>query len=380
MMFFFDRAFRSFFLGGAIFACLAMLTWWWNYPMPHMSLSGLAPMHWHAHEMIFGYALATVCGFLLTAVMNWTGESSASGKWLALLFAFWVGARLGFLINAPVWLIATLDLSFNFGLFLHFVVPIIKARQWIQVSLASKFLLLLMANTLFYAGALDFFNNGIEYGITLGLFLVLAINLTMMRRLIPFFTEKALKLPEMVNDKRIDIIAIVGFLALMISATFCPKHWATSVIAFPLAAAHIVRAVRWYNGGIWSVALLWPLHVSYGFMILGMLLYGFAGLGLVSESQGIHGLAAGGIGLLCSSIVARIGLGHTNRNVFDPPAGVSGIFALLTITALIRVILPILIPNLYALWISLAQWGWSLAFLWLVILYWPILTQPEPES
>lgn len=378
-MFFFDRAFRSFFLGGAIFAALAMSVWWWNYPAPHMPLSGLAPMYWHAHEMVYGYALATVTGFLLTAVMNWTGENSASGKLLGLVFVLWLGARLGYLVNAPLWLIAILDLSFNLALFLHFVIPIIRTRQWNQMGIASKFLMLLMTNTLFYAGAIGFYDLSIEYGVTLGLFMVLSINLVMMRRLIPFFTEKALKLPEMMNDKWIDVFAIGGFLALMIAASLFPHHWAISVIAFPLAIAHGIRAVRWYNTGIWGVTLLWPLHVSYGFMILGMALYGFAGLGLVSKSLAIHGLATGGIGLLCSSIMARISLGHTNRNVFEPPAGVRGIIILLAITAIVRVILPILIPDQYMLWINLAQWGWTLAFLGLAILYWPILTQAELE-
>ncbi|HBR98263.1 MAG TPA: NnrS family protein [Gammaproteobacteria bacterium] len=379
-MFFFDRAFRSFFLGGAVFASLAMWVWWWNYPLPRMPLAGVVPLHWHAHEMVFGYALATVTGFLLTAVMNWTGANSASGRLLALIFAFWVGARLGYLINSPLWLIALLDLSFALGLFLHFVVPIIRARQWKQMGLASKFLMLFLANALFYAGVAGWYSQGADYGITLGLFLVLAINLTMMRRLIPFFTEKALGLPEMPNSKWIDIFAIVGFLALMIAAAFFPTHWATSVIAFPLAATHLIRAVRWYHPRIWRITLLWPLHVSYAFMISGMLLYGFTGLDLVNESQAIHGLAAGGIGLLCSSIMARIGLGHTNRNVFEPPASVNGIFALLAATAVVRVFMPIAFPSHYILWIHLAQWGWSLAFLWLAALYWPILARPEPES
>ena len=36
-------------------------------------LNGLTPLAWHGHEMIFGYALAVIAGFLLTAVKNWTG-------------------------------------------------------------------------------------------------------------------------------------------------------------------------------------------------------------------------------------------------------------------------------------------------------------------
>lgn len=378
-MFFFDRAFRSFFLGGALFTAIAMWVWWWNYPSPVMHFSGVAPMYWHAHEMVFGYALATVTGFLLTAVMNWTRADSASGSRLAVIFALWVGARLGYLVDAPLLWVALLDMGFTIGLFLHFVIPIAKTKQWKQMGLASKFLLLILANALYYAGAMGWSTNGMVWGVTLGLFLVLAINLTMMRRLIPFFTEKALRLPEQANSKWLDISAIVGFFALMVAAAFFPTHWATAVIALPLAAIHGIRFWRWYHPGIWKVALLWPLHVSYAFMIFGMFVYGLVGLGYYSESLAIHALAAGGIGLLCSSIMARIGLGHTNRNVFAPPKAVNGVFAVLALTAVIRVLFPMLMPEHYVLWMQLSQWGWALAFAWLAVLYWPILARPSPQ-
>ena len=62
----FRLGFRVFFLGGALFSALAMLLWW-------LCLSGGAvlpgvsnPIWWHAHEMIFGFALAIVAGFVLT--------------------------------------------------------------------------------------------------------------------------------------------------------------------------------------------------------------------------------------------------------------------------------------------------------------------------
>lgn len=379
-MFFFDRAFRSFFLGGAIFTFISMWVWWLNYPAPIMNFSGVTPIYWHAHEMVFGYALATVTGFLLTAVMNWTRGNSASGKWLAAVFALWVGARLGYLVDAPLLWVALLDMGFTFGLFLHFVVPVVKSRQWKQMGLASKFLLLVLANGLYYAGVAGWSENGMVWGITLGLFLVLGINLTMMRRLIPFFTEKALRLPEQVNPEWMGAVSILGFLALMIAAAFFPTHWATAAIAFPLAAVHAVRAWRWYHPGIWRISLLWPLHVSYAFMVFGMFVYGLVGLGVYAESIAIHALAAGGIGLLCSSIMARIGLGHTNRNVFDPPKGLNAVFALLAVTAIIRVLLPMLWPQHYVLWMHLSQWGWALAFLWLAVLYWPILARPSPQD
>ncbi len=377
-MYFFERAFRPFFIGGSLFAAISMLVWWLNYPVAQANFSGVSSVFWHAHEMVFGYALATVAGFLLTAVMNWTGLNSASGKWLAAVFVLWVVARLGFIVDLPLIWVAVVDVAFTIGLFLHFFMPVYRQKQWKQMGLASKFLLLILANLVFYLGAFQVMDNGVYLGVISGLFLVLAINLTMMRRLIPFFTEKALGLPEKENNKALDIMAIVGFFALLISAIVAPTHWITAVIAFPLAFVHLIRFVKWYHPNIWRVALLWPLHVSYAFMIAGMALYGFVGLNMVNESIAVHALAAGGIGLLCSSIMARISLGHTNRNVFNPPTLVVWVFLILGVTAVIRVAFPLLLPQYSILWMHLTQWGWIIGFGLLTMVYWKILLKPSP--
>ncbi|MBD3776645.1 MAG: NnrS family protein [Thiotrichales bacterium] len=374
-MYFFERAFRAFFLGAALFAVVAMLVWWWLYPSGG-ALLGVAAMHWHAHEMVFGYALATVTGFLLTAVMNWSGGNSASGWPLAALFLAWLGGRLGFLFDLPLVWIAVLDIAFNLGLFAHFMWPVWRKKLWAQLGLAAKFLLLVIANGLFYAGAFGYLGNGMHIGTLLGLFLVLAINLTMMRRLMPFFTERALQLEPFKQSKWLDGAVVAGFLLLMLLAVWWPAGWPVIAVATLLAALHSWRWWRWYHAGIWKVVLLWPLYLSYAFMILGMALFAGVGLGKVPMTVALHALAAGGIGLLCSAILARIALGHTQRNVFDPPKTVIWVFVLLALAALVRIFLPWWDAAHYTLWIGVAQWGWALAFLWLSLLYWPVLTRP----
>ena len=82
----FRLGFRPFFLGGAVLALLAIPVWLLAW---HGWLSGWNPaggwLAWHRHEMLFGFGLAIVAGFLLTAVQNWTGQPSLSGKPVALV-------------------------------------------------------------------------------------------------------------------------------------------------------------------------------------------------------------------------------------------------------------------------------------------------------
>ncbi len=67
--------FRPFFLAGALFALLAVALW-------AAALHGLTNpavpggmLAWHRHEMPFGFGLAIIAGFLLTAVQNWDGAA-----------------------------------------------------------------------------------------------------------------------------------------------------------------------------------------------------------------------------------------------------------------------------------------------------------------
>ena len=45
------------------------------------------PLAWHIHEMLFGFVMAAVAGFLLTAIPNWTNRLPVRGFPLALLRA-----------------------------------------------------------------------------------------------------------------------------------------------------------------------------------------------------------------------------------------------------------------------------------------------------
>ena len=81
------RGFRPFFLGAALVAVLSMVMWMavYRFRFP-LELSGISMFQWHAHEMIFGYTMAVIAGFLLTAARNWTGEETARGAFLGLIF------------------------------------------------------------------------------------------------------------------------------------------------------------------------------------------------------------------------------------------------------------------------------------------------------
>jgi len=169
----FNLGFRPFFIGGVLFAILSMLSWMLVYVFNyHIHLKTLSPMSWHAHEMVFGYSMAVIAGFLLTAVNKWTGIRTLSGSSLLFLFLTWMAARLlAFAEDTfPFELMAITDCLFMILLIYSISSPIVKARQWKQLGIVAKLVLLLASNILFYLGVLKLVSEGERWGLYSGFY------------------------------------------------------------------------------------------------------------------------------------------------------------------------------------------------------------------
>ncbi|WP_284279032.1 NnrS family protein, partial [Sphingobium jiangsuense] len=95
-------AFRPFFLGGALWAAVALALWLLSFSGLIGLPGAMEPPVWHRHEMLFGFVGAVVAGFLLTAIANWTGRPPVSGAPLAALFALWIAGRAVLLGSAVI--------------------------------------------------------------------------------------------------------------------------------------------------------------------------------------------------------------------------------------------------------------------------------------
>ena len=114
-------AFRPFFLAGGVYALLAIPLWVaaWTGFWPGFQPTG-GWLAWHRHEMLFGFAMAIVAGFLLTAVQTWTGQVAPSGNRLMGVALIWLAARLGWLLGLPAPLLVPLT-SFQSAIIVYFV-------------------------------------------------------------------------------------------------------------------------------------------------------------------------------------------------------------------------------------------------------------------
>ena len=104
----FALGFRPFFLCAGLSGVLLLAIWlcFLGGHVPANTYYG--PIGWHSHEMLFGFAIAIVAGFLLTAVRNWTGIQTPTGRPLAALAGLWLAGRILPFLPVPGGLIAAL--------------------------------------------------------------------------------------------------------------------------------------------------------------------------------------------------------------------------------------------------------------------------------
>ena len=375
-----ELGFRIFFLGAGVFAVLTIGLWAGIYLFGlSLPISLISPSLWHAHEMIYGYSLAVIAGFLLTAVKNWTGIQTLSGKSLLGLFMLWLCARISFVMaDGYIWYAVILEALFSTGLLIAVGRPVILARQWMQMTILSKLFLIIMCNGLFYAGVLGWLEQGLHWGIYGGLYLVLGLVLAMGRRVLPSFIEQGVDYPvSLFNSRWLDISSLLLFLGFFVAEVFLLQGQLSVWLALFIFIVNAIRLIGWHTAGIWRKSLLWSLYLSFWFITFGFLLFALAQWIGFSKYQAIHAFAYGGIGLITISMMSRVALGHTGRKVSQPPPGAAFALGLLLVGALVRVVLPIISMANYNIWIGLSQLFWMAAFSLFVITYLPILIKPR---
>ena len=76
----FDYGFRPFFFLCGLYALVLVPLWLFRFAHAAIPFGALPGVYWHAHEMLFGFVMAAIAGFLLTAVPSWTGTAGFAGR------------------------------------------------------------------------------------------------------------------------------------------------------------------------------------------------------------------------------------------------------------------------------------------------------------
>lgn len=393
-----NLGFRIFFVGSAIFAVVAMLLWMFVLQGAAPFKYSISPFIWHGHEMIFGYALAVIAGFLLTAVKTWTGQSMPYGYKLLAIFFPWALARLLWLIAHAVsnhWVILVAmvcDILF-WGLSSFAVIKAVyQVRQKRQIGIIAKLVLLLVSHLVFYVGIFINHQSSQSLALHFALYLVIGVVFTIARRVLPFFIAKGVSVDnqgkpngitiEQKNSNTLDHLSLVGLVGFVVFDLFVIIPKMAGFFALLCMVANILRLKNWYHQAIWQKPLLWSLFIAFLAMVLSLALfvvYPFVNLSINLHSLAMHGLALFGIGLMTISMMARVSLGHTGRNIHTPPKTVSIMFILMIVSGLCRVLMPLLFGE-YMTWLLVSQLAWIVAFALFCVAYIGILIKPRIDG
>lgn len=393
-----NLGFRIFFVGSALFAVVAMLLWL-------AILQGFAPFkgvinpfYWHGHEMVFGYALAVIAGFLLTAVKTWTNQPMPYGWKLFAIFLPWALARImwagAYAVPSNAMLVVAFVLDMLFWGLTSFAVirAVWAARQKRQIGVVAKLTLLYIAQLAFYVGVFTNHLSMQQVSVYAALYLVIGVVFTIGRRVLPFFIVKGISVNndgksnginvKQKNSALLDRANLVGLFGFIVFDLFVVMPKVAAIFALICFIVNALRLKNWYHAGIWQKPLLWSLVIAFAGMTVSMLIfvvYPFIDSSMNLHALGLHGLALFGVGLMTVAMMARVALGHTGRNIHQPPKTVGAIFILMIVSALCRVLLPMFGGD-YMTWVLVSQVTWVLSFMLFCVSYVGILSKARTDG
>lgn len=371
--------FRPFFLLGCIYALIAIPVWVWMFRTGQPSALQVPALWWHVHEMLFGFAMAIVVGFVLTAVQNWTGVNGTKSYRLLVIVLLWLIPRVLFWTPVPLWVISIFD-----ALFLAFAAyevawRVFQAKGWRNLFFVPLFLLAIAANFASYAcvkGMPPFSASAVWQAMLWWFTLLLAV---MGGRVIPFFTARRFNFEKPQPLAWLEWMGNIPLLALFV-LSFFPLTLAE--LGQPLMViagiAQLVKVLRWKPWRTLKEPLVWSLHLAYLCIPLSLLARGLW-QNVFAQHNMIHLLAIGALAGLILAMVTRVTMGHTGRAIYEGPK-MAWAFIFLFFAALIRSFGVVLFPAQMLVMIDISAILWAMAFALFVFKFGYMLITPRADG
>lgn len=288
---------RAFYPAAALYAAAFL-------PVSILAMGARGPL-WHAHEMLFGFALAVVAGNQLGTLTGWR---------LYLLLAAWAAARIAFL--AAPWSLAAGALNAGFaGLLALHAAPRLfgSAKKWRNQALPATLVALCVSAAAFH------FRPGFLVTTTL---LFALLMLFMGGRLIApavagQLERQGIRLVTRVQP-RLEGALIVATAAAVVSSLFSQFL----IVGISCVTAGVLAAVRLARWRIWALRGrpdLFCLAAGYAWLALGLIAYGALG-----NAVALHFITVGAIGTLTFNVMALAWLLRARRDPARSPIVVWG--------------------------------------------------------
>ena len=373
--------FRPFYLLAAVFAAIAIPLWLASYA--GLPTGGLhVGLGWHMHEMVFGFALAVVVGFLYTAGRNWTGLPTPHGAPLMALVALWLAGRAAMLCG-PGLLPALVDWLFLPLAAWPLYQVLRRSGNTRNLFLVGLLALLALANGLFHAAVLGWLPLSLFLPVQAAIFIIVLIESVIGARVIPMFTRNGApnidpNRTPVASPKRA-LVAVACMAAAAIAWLAGAPAWLTAPLALAASGVSLANLLAWQPQRTVRVPLLWILHLSYAWIGIGFALLAAASLGLLPASAALHALTVGSMAGLIIGMMTRTTLGHTGRALKGGRAE-AAMYWLIQLGALARLLAAVGPASLSMPLLLAAGVCWSLAFGLYACVYAPYLWRARVDG
>ncbi len=376
-------AFRPLFWFGALFSVLSIGVW-------GLSLTGYiefspfgGSFFWHTHEMLFGFTVAIIAGFLLTAVQTWTGVPSIKGITLGILVFVWLSARIlfAFPFSIPDYFITLLDLAFLPLTALFLAIPIVKGKNWRNLFFVPVLLVMATLNGLMHLstqGIISISFVTVSHVMVLIIALIMCI---MAGRVFPMFTANGTQTKRVDSLAWLEKLSVISVAAsVLVTSQLLPLPSFIEASIYLIAGIfNLLRALRWRIWVTLKTPLVWSLHLSYWAVCVGLMMLGLEKLDLLdSASLAFHAITVGGAGLMIISMISRVSLGHTGRKI-QVGKIMTLAFVFMVLTFIARVLAPLIVDS-YNILILFACVLWVLAYGAFVVIFSPMLFFPRADG
>ena len=361
-----DRSPRRLVAGNAVFFPAAAAYGFFILPASVFAMTGLtsafpalASPTGHAHEMLFGFALAVIAGNQLGPMGMWR---------LALLFGLWAIARVTFLSAPQSIAAAAANIAFAALLAAQLAPRLLGAAKKLRNQALPMVLIAICASSIAFQVA-----SRAGYAILIVAVMFFALLLLFMggRLIAPAvagqFYRQGAKLDARVQP-RIEAGLIVAMAVAAATAAFWDRPLGAISAAIATLAAGSLAAVRLLRWRLWALRArpdLLCLAAGYGWVAIGLLLFGAALSAGRYQAAALHVITVGGLGTLTLNVMAMT---WTLKARQDPARARLPVWGTLLIAAatLARALAGLGVDDARAL-LWLASLCWSGAFALLLI-------------
>jgi uncharacterized protein involved in response to NO len=373
--------FRPFYLLASVFAVAAILFWLAGFNGRLPVGAYLQGVFWHSHEMLFGYIVAVMAGFLFTAVRNWTGLPTPSGVTLGGIVLLWILARV-LLVSGPSALAVILDVAFLPMIAIAVAIPILRSRNKRNYKIIAVLVAVSLLHFVFHmalGGQLPSWLSRASLFASIDLVVILFALVG--GRVIPAFTRNAVAGSDPRHENWLEVIAfgslLVIVLVTLLGGAFTFAAWVPTSLFIVAAVAHLLRLALWQPQVTLGNPLLWMMPVAYSWLPAALLLRALSTVAVIVPGAWIHALTMGALSSLMMAMMMRSTLGHTGRKLVASQMDILA-FLLLQLAALLRVVAGG--TGDYQAVVVLSGVVWVLAFAVFIVRYLPMLVHSRVDG